>query len=431
MIDSVYEAAGYALAELTRGTLASVGLPLILGLAGTAWLVHEMASERATPRQLGVHLLALVLLWWALSPTRSAGVPAPRLAAWTGRAADVLQTRAIRAIQARFLETPFAWERLAAMAETARIFDPALRRDVGLFLDACAKPALARAEPAGENLLADGALPYDDGCARRRAELRARIGRHLESDPAHRVAMETAAGHDPAGASAFRARYEEEVCRRAVDDPGSPTSEPALVAASLGRYAYFDEAQSTGAYPVWMKGWPFGLPGLSELWDRGADAALGYAAKLQQDWSNRWTSKQSYYLATTLGPHVYGLTLLFLLGLFPVAGLWALLPGKWTALANWAKVFLSIKLWPVCWAALTTFNARRTAVEAFDPAPRGSGEVFMAVASMYLLTPGLCFLVVHLGARAAAAPFAPALPSPSGPGLGPLGAAAAVASRAK
>ena len=38
MIDTVYEYAGYSLAELTRGVFSSVGLPLLLGLAGTAWL---------------------------------------------------------------------------------------------------------------------------------------------------------------------------------------------------------------------------------------------------------------------------------------------------------------------------------------------------------------------------------------------------------
>lgn len=422
MIDSVYEAAGYSLAELTRSALSSVGLPLVLALAGLAWLVHELASDRAQARQLLVHLMSLILVWWAMSPTRIGDVPAPRFAVWTGEAVDLLQKRAIGGIQARFLDRPFAWERLAALSSFAKIYDPALRKDVGDFLEACAKPALARAEPSSANLLADGALPYDAECARRRAELRARIGIHLERDPAHRVAMETASEHDPGGAAAFRARYEEEVCRRAVDDPGSPTSEPALVAAALGSTSYLDPGQSTGAYPAWMKGWPFALPGISGLWDQAADAGLTWAAELQQNWSNRWTSKQRYFLVTTLAPHVYGLSLLFLLGLFPLAGIWALWPGKWTALANWTKVFVSIKLWPVCWAALTQFNAKRSAMEAFDPGPRGSGDVFIAVSSMYLLTPGLCFLVVHLGARAAATPFAPAVPSPAGPGLGPAGA---------
>ena len=69
-------------------------------------------------------------------------------------------------------------------------------------------------------------------------------------------------------------------------------------------------------------------------------------------------------------------------------------------------------------------------VEVFDPGPRGSGEVFTAVASMYLLTPAICFLVVHLGTTAAAMPFAQAAPPPSGPGLGPAGPVVGAALRA-
>jgi hypothetical protein len=431
MIDSVYEYAGVTLAELTRAAFSSLGLFLLAALAGTAWIVHEISSERAGVRQLGVHLGALVILWGLLSPTRSAETPAPRLLVWLGRAADVAQSRMIHAINARFLDAPFAWERLAALSARARIYDPALRQDVEAFLDACAKPALARAAPAGDNLLADGVLPYDQRCQRARAELRARVARHVERDPAHQAALSTASAHDPAGATAFRARYEEEVCRRAADDPGSPTNEAALVASAVGSYSYLDRAQSTGEFPWWVKLWPYQLPGLSDVWEGAANAAISGVAQLQQSWDNRFTAKQKYYLASTLGPHVYGLTLMVLLGFFPVAGLYALLPGKWTALANWGKAFVSVKLWPVAWAALTSFNAKRSALEAFDPGPRGSGDVFLAVSSMYLLTPALCFLIVHLGARAAAAPFQPALPPPSGPGLGPAGAAVSIALKAK
>ena len=110
----------------------------------------------------------------------------------------------------------------------------------------------------------------------------------------------------------------------------------------------------------------------------------------------------------------------FLLGLFPVAGLWAILPGQWRVLVNFGKVFVSVKLWPVCWAALTAFNARRSVHEVFEPAERGSGGVYFAVAAMYLLTPAISFLIVHLATTAAAMPFAPAPPasgSPVGPAI--------------
>ncbi len=415
MIDTVYEYAGYSLAALLRGVVSGAGLPLLVGAAGTAWLFHEMSSERASPRQLLVHLLSLILAWWLLSPARGGEIAAPRLAVWLGQATDQVQTRAIRAVNARFLDSPLAWERLSAMAAHATILDPALRKDVADFLEACATPALAMTAPVGDDLLADGALPYDAACARRRSELRGRISRHLETDPLHRAALETAAAHDPPNAAAFRARYEAEACRRAVDDPGSPLSEGALLAAALGTYSYTDAAQSTGAFPRVATGLLAVPDSVSRLWDWTANLVLSAAGAFQQSLSQRLTAKQTYFTATAYAPHLYGLSLLFLLGLLPVAGLWALWPGKWTALANWAKIFASLKMWPLGWAILTSFNARRSALEAFDPGPRGSGDAFLAVSAFYVLVPTLSFLVVHLGVKAAASPFAAAVPGPAGP----------------
>ena len=415
MIDTVYEFAGYSLAALLRGVVAGSGLPLLVAAAGTAWLFHEMSSDRASPRQLLVHLLSLIFAWWLLSPARGGEVAAPRLALWLGQAADQVQTRAIRVVNERFLASPLAWERLAAMASHAAILDPVLKREVADFLDACAIPALAAAAPASDDLLADGALPYDAACAKRRAELRGRISRHLDTDPLHRAALEAAGAHDPVNAAAFRARYEAEACRRAVDDPGSPVSEGALLAAALGTYSYTDAAQSTGAFPRVATGLLAVPDSVSRLWDWTANLVLSGAGAFQQSLSQRLTAKQTYFTATVYAPHLYGLTLLFLLGLLPLAGLWALWPGKWTALANWGRLFASVKLWPVGWAILTSFNAKRSALEAFDPGPRGSGEAFLAVSAFYVLVPTLSFLVVQLGVKAAASPFASAIPGPAGP----------------
>jgi hypothetical protein len=69
-------------------------------------------------------------------------------------------------------------------------------------------------------------------------------------------------------------------------------------------------------------------------------------------------------------------------------------------------------------------------MEAFDPVERTSADVFLGVAAMYVLTPGLAFLVVHLAAAAAAAPFAPALPPAAGPGIGPVAPVVNVAVKA-
>jgi hypothetical protein len=127
---------------------------------------------------------------------------------------------------------------------------------------------------------------------------------------------------------------------------------------------------------------------------------------------------------------VYGLVMMLVLGLFPLAGLWALWPGHAKALVHWGKLLVSVKLWPVGWAALSSFNAKRTAMEAFDPAPRGAVDVFLAVSALYVLVPAIAFAVVQVAAQAAMLPFSPALPPPSGPGTGPAGAAVSLAVRA-
>ena len=414
MIDSVYEYAGLSLAEGVRTMLSGLGIPLLVALGGVAWLAQRMAADRASIRDLGFHVVTLVLAWWLLSPTESEGMSAPRFAVWLGKAADVVQRRAIAVLHRGFLDKPFEFERVAAMAQLARVQDPALRRRVEAYLRSCARPALARAEPADSDLFGEGVLPYSGNCEQVRAKLRSDLARHVAEDPLHRAALEAARRLDPAGAEAFADRYFRELCLRAIDDPLGPTGEPALVAESLGVYGRLDPAQSVG--------------------DRflGAEQslAIGTVAVFKQAWEAKFEAKQKYWLATIYGPHVYGLTTMLLLGLFPLAALWSFWPGHAKALLHWGTTFASIKLWPVCWAALSSFNAKRSAIEAFDPGPRGTSDVFLAVSAMYALTPAIAFVVVRAAVAAASLPFSPAVPAPAGPGLGPAGAAASAALRA-
>jgi hypothetical protein len=420
-VDTVHEYAGYGLAGLLQEILSGWGIPLLVALGGTARLVLAMA-ERGTPRDLAVHALGLVLVVWLTSLTSKESLPAPRLAVWTGAAADAVQRRAARTIRSDFLEDPFGWERLAATASLGRIYDPALARDVDGFLESCAKTALASTSTptASPNLLRPGVLRYGPRCETWREELWARLREHLLEDARHARLRSAAERRSPGEASAFIEAYADQVVARAVDEPGSPTSEAALVAASLGEYRHFDPAQSTGGASPWAAAErPRGL-----IWDllgAGVDGGVSVLAGLRQAWESRFAAKQAYYLVVSYGPHLYGLTLMAVLGFFPAAGLWALLPGRWTALVNWGKVFVSVKLWPVGWAALSAFNARRGALEALDPPGRGAADVFLGVAAMYLLVPSLAWLMVHLGAAAAAAPFASAIPPAAGAGYGAAG----------
>jgi hypothetical protein len=95
------------------------------------------------------------------------------------------------------------------------------------------------------------------------------------------------------------------------------------------------------------------------------------------------------------------------------------------------KVFASVKMWPIGWAVLTTFNERRGTLEAFDGPERGGGSAFLGIASMCLLIPAITYGVVHLATAAAAAaiPFAQGVPPAAGAGLGPAGPVVNVAAR--
>ena len=424
-IDTIYEYAGLKLAGTLWDLFSSVGLPLIVALAGVAYAVHSIA-DKGSIRPLGVHLLYLILAAGLIGSTTYQGVKTPRLVAWLGQAADLLQKRSVRQINDRFLTEPFEWERIAARVGSARILDPALQRDVDLFLASCSRITLARSEPQRGNLLREGALPYDGGCEERRRSLWLRLQGHVQEHPTHRATVEAARAKDPAQAAAFADRYADELAVRAIDEPGGPMSETALLRASLGEYSYMDPAQSTGALPGWMKA-AMGIAGF--LGDDLADIAITGLAELNQNYEDRFRSKQRYYAVVTYGPHLYGLALMIVLGLFPVAALFALCPGQWKTLVNYGKVLGSIKLWPIGWCILSTFNQRRGALEAFDTPERIGGAPFLAVTAMYLLVPALAFAIVHLAASAAAIPFAAAVPPAAGPGSGPIAPAAAVAAR--
>lgn len=424
-IDTIYEYAGLKLAGSLWTLLSGVGLPLIVALAGVAYMVHHIA-EKGSIRPLAVHVLYLIFAAGMLASTNQQGVKTPRFTAWLGQATDLLQKRIVRQINDRFLTEPFEWERIAARVAAARIHDPALERDVALFLASCGRTTLSRSEPQRANLLREGALPYDPACEDRRRAIWQRLQAHVQQDPRHRATVDAARAKDPQQGSSFADRYADEIAIRAIDEPGGPMSETALLQASLGEYSYMDPSQSTGALPTWAKV-AMGVFGF--FGDEISNVAITGLAELHQNYSDRFAAKQKYYQVVTYAPHVYGLSLMMLLGLFPVAALFALCPNQWRVLLRFVEVYSSVKLWPIGWALLSSFNQRRGALEAFDAPERVSGNAFLAISAMYLLVPALSFVIVHLATSAAAIPFAQAVPPAAGPGTGPVAPAVSIAAR--
>lgn len=84
-------------------------------------------------------------------------------------------------------------------------------------------------------------------------------------------------------------------------------------------------------------------------------------------------------------------------------GLW---PGHWKVLLKFGKLFVSVKLWVVFWAALAAFNQGRYELSlGNDPARNGIGnavEIFPSIVAMYLLTPMLSFMIVSLATNCGA-----------------------------
>ena len=113
--------------------------------------------------------------------------------------------------------------------------------------------------------------------------------------------------------------------------------------------------------------------------------ALTMYTNVKQAISNEVTSRAARYQVITLAPYFYGFSLMLVLCFFPIAALYALIPGKWIALVNFSKILFSIKLWPVFWNILYLFEEQS----------RDTG-VILAIPFVYIGIPALCFALVNL-----------------------------------
>ncbi|MBI2930360.1 MAG: hypothetical protein HYY16_01805 [Planctomycetes bacterium] len=430
-IDTVYEYAGYQAAMALHQTLAGLAVPLIIALAGLAWRFMRVAED-GLARPLAIYVLSLILTWWLLSPVDvvadgRAKVRAPRFVVALTSAGDVFSRRATRALNEGFLRRPFEWERIAAMCGLARVFTADTKENLRAFFKVCTRPAIAGlSEPphpyVEENPLGiEAELPYHRytftwragsrrgqhvGCETARAELLAAVDAEVRGSPYHREVMNAMAQYEGRGTEErFRKFYVNQVIRNEWNHPASDEGEMAGVRAAVGRYEFLDPARTTVRDPET----------LTQALALNTGAAF-YSAVLQAG-SDSVNPKQKYYLITTLGPELYGLFLLLLIALFPIAGLWALLPGKWTALVHFSKVFLSVKLWPVGWAILSALTDRRPALEAIvgpgQPIAH-TGNLFIGIAMMYFIVPALSFAAVNIATAAASMPFREAMAPTAG-----------------
>ncbi len=441
LVDTAYEWAGFQAAASLHAALSDTGLPVIFALSGLAWRVFR-ASEDGLLRPLLVHVLALAVLAALLSPASAdradaAHRRAPRALAWLDAAADGLMVRAVAGVDADFLKNPYEWERLALLAGVARFEDPALRERMATFFEGCTLPALARVKDAApaaalRNPLADGtgleyAALYDGTgrtCEDARRALLGEARREVEDRPAHRDRLGALLAYEGGSRELLASAYLDKLVRNEWRRPAPSAGELALARSAAGPMTFLDPDRQTAQSPSWWRGSALNLVPGSEAGHAFVSSAAFAAIGASKQWfADGISARERQYLVSAHAPQLYGLFVMLLLALFPVAGLLALLPGKWTVLLQFAKVFASVKLWPLGWALLTAFAERRPAHLALADVAGGTGgefleafrqsdppNVFVSVSLMYFVVPAVSFLVVNLVSGAAAAPFAGAAP---------------------
>jgi hypothetical protein len=245
----------------------------------------------------------------------------------------------VRQINDRFLTEPFEWERSRPASARARARSGAAA-GLDLFLESCGRTTLARAEPAARNLLREGALPYD---ARLRGPPRT-LWQRLQAprpggSPAPRD-VDAARAKDPAQAAAFAERYADEIAVRAIDEPGGPMSEDALVLASLGEYSYTDPPSRPAPLPAGQAS----SRRRRFCGDQIANLAITGLAELHQELRDRFRRSREYF-AVTYGPACLRLALMLLSASFRCRALRPL-PEPVEGAHPLRQGLRLVKLWP-------------------------------------------------------------------------------------
>jgi hypothetical protein len=128
--------------------------------------------------------------------------------------------------------------------------------------------------------------------------------------------------------------------------------------------------------------------------------AISVASTVSEWWSQKAMGPATLYRISALGPHIYGMVSGMLSMLFPIAGVLALWPRWWSAIVNFMKLLLSVKLWPVLWAFLSAILSARNAFDGTSPSGfqtgMGTSGIFPALCSMYLIVPMLSFIMVNM-----------------------------------
>jgi len=370
-------------------------------------------------------------------------VRVPRLLAFSSALIDALQGALISDIQRGVYFSNFEWLRITEINQKSRILDPDLRHDVGIYLAHCYWPAIAAwksedARPwevvplAGQGidewLLKQyetmpetywtseriTAFPGDRmvRCGDLHARLRVRVENHIGDEEFHRNAIATfarlaeAEGNTSLSGEAYSKFYRRRLLYNEIFILNG--SEAAGIRHALPEFGLMSGG-----------GWDYTHMGVSNLdtltsssmWDRFTGVwkdipaiVAALVAGLSEWWTQKALGPATYYRISAMGPYIYGMVTAFLLMLFPIAGLMSFWPRWWTAIVNFMKVFISVKLWPIFWSYTSAMISYRGVFNAEDPegfqGTFGHEGMVPAFAGMYLMAPVLSYIIVSLASNA-------------------------------
>ncbi len=448
-IDTLYEWSGLVLAERFADTLLWSRLLVVILIAAALLRLFYLAQKKESYFDLVAYPVYLAFMLFLVAPvtvtvrpknavynrlwdevneaqvtwggdsrSESLGreafqVRVPRIIGLTHRITDSLVRHFSSGLKSDVGYTLFRWQAVVASLKQASILEPELSGRFHAFLRSCYWPAhaargttVANGENA-ENAAAGSNLPLRErdpsvyaglsvpvggeerACSSERESLDRDLRAHAAGHPVHAQALSAA---DQATGRGGQANLEGYLTRLIYNETFSTGSrnEMALLKEAVPGYSSWDQQyMGTARYGTVAQGASGFLGLLASFWEGSSQETLGPTL---------------YYRLTLFAPYLYGLLQAVILMAFPIAGLWSLWPGSWTAILNFLKLWTSIKIWPVFWTFLSSFNVYRLDLPPDDPlgaeGTGGSAAMFASVAAMYVLVPVLSYMILNLVSQA-------------------------------
>ncbi len=367
-------------------------------------------------------------------------IEVPRVLAIVSAITDALQESLVKDLDRTLFDASFTWLRVAAVNQNSRILDLDLRRDLGFYLSYCYWPAKVQLDaeksqpwqtvplaglPIDEWLLGEyAAFPNnylvfertvtfgDKGpvpCAELHRALGQAVGDHLTRESFHKDAVETfdrlakKEGQAGLGREEYARFYRRRLLYNEIFVVGKSETDTvryALPEFNLVEGTHIDLTYTN--YPR-LRGDSFwgNLPIAAKALP---DVVASMVSAVSEWWTQKTIGPATYYRVSALAPWIYGMVTAFLLMLFPIAGLMAFWPQWWTAIVNFLKVFVSVKLWPILWGYLSGMIRYRAVLNPEDPngleTAFGGEGMFAALAGMYVMAPVLSFLIISIASHA-------------------------------